>query len=179
MYLQKVKQKNLVKKNSFLLASWRSMTKIAGFGSISQRHGSADPDPDPHQNVMDPQNCFQICQTMAVLKWTCPKEQSNYNKRCWWVQFCGDESDFWPGAAMRRGRVPELGILLLAFQIFRNVGVANIPPVTLLAILLQVANRTSLASGSERPGRIQNKNNSRLTRTRYITLMWIVWRKFS
>jgi hypothetical protein len=25
-------------------------------GSISQRHGSADPDPDPHQNVMDPQH---------------------------------------------------------------------------------------------------------------------------
>jgi hypothetical protein len=32
------------------------MTKIAGSGSgsISQRHGSADP--DPHQNVMDPQH---------------------------------------------------------------------------------------------------------------------------
>jgi hypothetical protein len=28
------------------------MTKIAGSGSISQRHGSVDP--DPHQNVMDP-----------------------------------------------------------------------------------------------------------------------------
>jgi hypothetical protein len=27
------------------------MTKIAGSGSISQRHGSADP--DPHQNIMD------------------------------------------------------------------------------------------------------------------------------
>jgi hypothetical protein len=26
-------------------------------GSISQRHGSADP--DPHQNVMDPQHCYQ------------------------------------------------------------------------------------------------------------------------
>jgi hypothetical protein len=38
----------------FLLASWRSMTKIAGSGSISQRHGSADP--DPHQNVMDPEH---------------------------------------------------------------------------------------------------------------------------
>jgi hypothetical protein len=25
-------------------------------GSISRRHGSADPDPDPHQNVMDPQH---------------------------------------------------------------------------------------------------------------------------
>jgi hypothetical protein len=30
------------------------MTKIAGYGSISQRHGSADP--DPHQNVMDPEH---------------------------------------------------------------------------------------------------------------------------
>jgi hypothetical protein len=31
------------------------MTKIAGSGSISQKHGSADPDPDldPPQNVMD------------------------------------------------------------------------------------------------------------------------------
>jgi hypothetical protein len=46
------------KKNSFSLASSRSMTKLAGArpesGSISQRHGSADP--DPHQNVMDPQH---------------------------------------------------------------------------------------------------------------------------
>ncbi len=41
-------------KNSFLLASWRSMTKMAGSGSgyISQRHGS----PDPYQNFMDPQH---------------------------------------------------------------------------------------------------------------------------
>ncbi len=31
--------------------------KIEGSGSISQRHGSADP--DPHQNVMDPQHCSQ------------------------------------------------------------------------------------------------------------------------
>ncbi len=34
--------------------------KIAGSGSesgsICQRHGSADSDPDPHQNVMDPQH---------------------------------------------------------------------------------------------------------------------------
>jgi hypothetical protein len=39
------------------------MTKIEGSGSesgsISQRHGSADPEPDsdPPQNVMDPQHC--------------------------------------------------------------------------------------------------------------------------
>jgi hypothetical protein len=31
--------------------------KIAGSGSISQRHGSADP--DPYQNVMDPQHCLE------------------------------------------------------------------------------------------------------------------------
>jgi hypothetical protein len=36
--------------------------KIEGSGSISQKHGSADldPDPDPHQNFMDPQHCFQF-----------------------------------------------------------------------------------------------------------------------
>jgi hypothetical protein len=38
------------------------MTKTEGSGSqsgsISQRHGSADTDPDPPQNVMDPQHWF-------------------------------------------------------------------------------------------------------------------------
>ncbi len=55
------KKKNFFK-ISFLLTSWRSVTKIAGSGYesgsesgyISQRHGSADP--DPHQNVMDPEH---------------------------------------------------------------------------------------------------------------------------
>jgi hypothetical protein len=34
------------------------MTKIAGSGSISQRHGFADP--DPHQNVMGPVHCYRL-----------------------------------------------------------------------------------------------------------------------
>ncbi len=38
------------------------MTKVGGSesksGSITQRHGSMDPDPDPHQNVIDPQHYF-------------------------------------------------------------------------------------------------------------------------
>ncbi len=48
-----------------LFASWMSKTKIAGCGSefgsrsISQRHGSADP--DPHQNVMDPEAEHWYC----------------------------------------------------------------------------------------------------------------------
>jgi hypothetical protein len=33
--------------------------KIEGSGSITQRHGSADP--DPHQNVMDPQRWSKSC----------------------------------------------------------------------------------------------------------------------
>jgi hypothetical protein len=38
------------------------MTKIAAesgsaSGSISQRHGSSNPDPYPHQNVMDLEHC--------------------------------------------------------------------------------------------------------------------------
>ncbi len=53
-------QKNCVK-ISFLLASWRSLTKIAGSGSISQRHGSADP--DPPQNVLDSQRWRQQSKT--------------------------------------------------------------------------------------------------------------------
>jgi hypothetical protein len=36
------------------------MMKIEGSGSISQRHGSADPDPDPHKNVMDPEHCLRV-----------------------------------------------------------------------------------------------------------------------
>jgi hypothetical protein len=32
------------------------MTKIAVSGSLSQRYGSADPDPDPYQNFTDPQH---------------------------------------------------------------------------------------------------------------------------
>ncbi len=47
------------------------MTKIAGSasesGSISQRHGSADPDPDPHQNVMDPEHWLLGCFCSAVV----------------------------------------------------------------------------------------------------------------
>ncbi len=58
--LKSYMQKNCFKKISFLLASWRSLMKIAGSGSISQMHGSADPDPDPPQNVMGPQHCLSL-----------------------------------------------------------------------------------------------------------------------
>jgi hypothetical protein len=34
--------------------------RIRGSGSISQRHGSVNTDPDPHQNVMDPQHCLIV-----------------------------------------------------------------------------------------------------------------------
>jgi hypothetical protein len=44
-----------------------SLKKGVGSGSISQRYGSWDP--DPHQNVTDPQHCLrvlQICRCQAV-----------------------------------------------------------------------------------------------------------------
>ncbi len=78
------KQKILFKKISFLLASGRSVTKIAGSGSgsISQRHGSADPDPDPdlHQNVIDPQHWFKlsVCHR-NVLRYLFKLESSTLN----------------------------------------------------------------------------------------------------
>ena len=54
------KQKKYLNKNCFLIASLRSMTKKAGSGSgsICQRHGSLDP--DPLQNVMDPEHWLQF-----------------------------------------------------------------------------------------------------------------------
>jgi hypothetical protein len=57
--------KNLVirkKLEKISLASFKSLKKEVGSGvvsgSISQRYGSADPDPDPHRKVMDPQHCI-------------------------------------------------------------------------------------------------------------------------
>lgn len=40
---------------------------------------------------------------------------------------------------MRRGRVPEVGLLLMAYQLLQNIGINNLPPVTLLAIITQVS----------------------------------------
>ena len=39
---------------------------------------------------------------------------------------------------MRRGRIPELGLFLLAYQLLQNIGLTNIPPVTLATIAAQV-----------------------------------------
>ncbi len=61
-------QKNVHKKIRFLLASWRSMMKIEGSGSISQRLGSADPDPEPHQNVMDQEHCFHQMKGRGIVQ---------------------------------------------------------------------------------------------------------------
>ncbi len=62
------KQKNFIKKICFLLASWRSMMKIAGSvsapGSISQRHESAN----PHQNVMDPEHWLTVLWRYGTLQ---------------------------------------------------------------------------------------------------------------
>jgi hypothetical protein len=53
------------------------MTKIAGFGSISQRHGCAEP--DTSQNVMDPQHCLQVLKSAYESK-NGPKNDK-YKKR--------------------------------------------------------------------------------------------------
>ncbi len=54
MYLQKVISRTFLLKLVFMLASCRSMTKIAGSRSITERHRSTDP--DPYQNVMESQH---------------------------------------------------------------------------------------------------------------------------
>jgi hypothetical protein len=49
------------------------MMKIEGSWSISQMHGSAYPDPDPRQNVMDPQHWLRDIYENTTFK-TCPTE---------------------------------------------------------------------------------------------------------
>jgi hypothetical protein len=71
------------------------MTEIVGFGSISgsisQRHGSADP--DPHQNVMDPQHCFRSLQYLNLI----------YLYICGTVGWCSDGAE--PGYSVRVRRL--------------------------------------------------------------------------
>jgi hypothetical protein len=60
MYPQKVKSKTNWKKN-FLLASWKSLAKRAGYGSVSvtkidKVYGSKDL--DPFRNVTDPEHWY-------------------------------------------------------------------------------------------------------------------------
>jgi hypothetical protein len=49
-------QKNLEKKTYFLLAFWKSLTKRAGSGSGSVNQVNRSKDPDPYQNVTDPEH---------------------------------------------------------------------------------------------------------------------------
>ncbi len=49
------------------MTSWRSLTKIAGSGSIRQRYGSADPDPDPYQNFMAAQHSKKYCMVQVEI----------------------------------------------------------------------------------------------------------------
>ncbi len=63
------------------------MTKIdPGSGSISQRHGSADP--DPPQNVMDPQHWFK--QSLVPSHPPSPRIVCVYAFVCDFQQFNGD-----------------------------------------------------------------------------------------
>jgi hypothetical protein len=47
--------KKKIFKKYFIFASLKFLNNGVGSGSISQRYGSGDPDPD--QNVQDPQRC--------------------------------------------------------------------------------------------------------------------------
>ncbi len=51
------KQKNL-DINKFLVAILKVTDENSRIRILSQRYGSADP--DPYQNVTDPQHCFQV-----------------------------------------------------------------------------------------------------------------------
>ncbi len=90
------------------------MIKIAGPGSesFSQRHGS--PDPDPHQNVMDPQHCPTSMHVyfVTVSLWTPGQEMDLV-----FVDMYGGDPDLKKGRGPR-GRLLNKQILLLQYKIF-------------------------------------------------------------
>ena len=59
---------------------------------------------------------------------------------------------------MRRGRIPELGLFLLGYQLFKNIGVTNIPPVTFSAIIIQVTLHNFLPLLGDLPLKIEKLN---------------------
>ncbi len=62
------------------------MTKIAGSGSISQCHESADPDPDPHQNVMDPEHCCRLFLGLGSPVWRSTRKYIDILKNSNYIQ---------------------------------------------------------------------------------------------
>jgi hypothetical protein len=54
MLLYRVPSKSNKQKTYFFLASWRSLTRRAEYGSVSHRNGS--PVPDPYHNLTDPEH---------------------------------------------------------------------------------------------------------------------------
>ncbi len=90
-----------------MVASWRSRTKIAGSGSgsgsIGQRLRSADP--DPYQNVTDPQYCmpeykifvkgFEIKDKFTPRCGTVTIFYGSGSVRFWLLKSYGSGSDFW------------------------------------------------------------------------------------
>ncbi len=47
--------------------SLKSVKKVVGSGSISQRYGSGDQDPDPHQNVTDLNTVMYVYRTEVTV----------------------------------------------------------------------------------------------------------------
>ncbi len=65
-----------------MASCWRPLTKIAGSGSISQRYGSADP--DPYQNVKDPQYWF-LASFCGILTDFIPDNRPELPIFCHWL----------------------------------------------------------------------------------------------
>ncbi len=59
---------------------------------MSQRHGSANPDPDPPQNVIDPQQCWIGTLYIKTMHgWKFFKRQMTLPPWEWWLYFHGND----------------------------------------------------------------------------------------
>jgi hypothetical protein len=108
------------------------MTKIAGSGSFSQRHGSADP--DPHQNVMDPETLLCTVNFQSILHASFVNENlsSVRGKNGWLLSVCcglgegGEDATYFIHKILLLKHIVGKGVILL----FRN-SVIQIPHLAL------------------------------------------------
>ncbi len=79
MYLW-VRHKKKYENNIIFFTSLKSLKKGAGSGSISQGYGSGDP--DPHQNVTDPQQVVRRAPDPVPLNCRIQNRKAYLDRRC-------------------------------------------------------------------------------------------------
>jgi hypothetical protein len=98
------------------------MTKIVGSGSasesISQRHGSADPYPDPRQNVLDPEHWKSPWKIIVRLERDLVQVRTEYRGALLWMKNVSTELDPDTFRQLEKFRKVQVSVIFLKIFAF-------------------------------------------------------------